>query len=282
MDKLNKKGDDNELQVLINWLTPVNFSDQYSDSISRRTKGTGKWLLVSEEYTRWRDGMQQTLLCLGIPGAGKTIMSSIIVEDLLEHAKKSSNHVVVYAYCSYKRQHEQTFSNLITILLRQFLLQLPAVPDDFRKLYECHTNASSRPNIDKNELRSLLYSATETCAKVFIVIDALDECADEVRGELLSELFELQTKSKIDVRFLATTRYMKNILDQFKDCTELEILANELDIGQSLGSQMRRLAPCVARSAELQELIKTRIINAAKGMYVCPTDPKYHSDRVFQ
>ncbi|ERF69237.1 hypothetical protein EPUS_09501 [Endocarpon pusillum Z07020] len=191
-----------------------------------------------------------------------------IVEDLLEHAKKSSNHVIVYAYCSYKRQHEQTFSNLIATLLRQFLLQLPAVPDDFRKLYECHTNASSRPNIDKNELRSLLYSATETCAKVFIVIDALDECTDDVRGELLSELFELQTKSNIDVSFLATTRYMKNILEQFEDCTELEILANEPDIGQSLGSQMRRLAPCVARNAELQELIKTRVISAAEGMFL--------------
>jgi hypothetical protein len=71
-----------DISKFAHWLTPTNFFAQQSDIISKRQDGTGLWLLNSKEYKMWIDGRVPTLFCPGIPGAGKTIMSSIVVDHL--------------------------------------------------------------------------------------------------------------------------------------------------------------------------------------------------------
>lgn len=67
---------------LLSWLTPIDYGAQQSDFLSRRQEGTGQWLLDSQEFQDWRNGDRQALFCPGIPGAGKTILTSIVVEHL--------------------------------------------------------------------------------------------------------------------------------------------------------------------------------------------------------
>src|SRR2546429_5774739 len=64
------------------WLTPANFSAQQSDIIAKRQEGTGLWLLNSDEYKIWIKEEKRTLFCPGIPGAGKTMVSSIVGDNL--------------------------------------------------------------------------------------------------------------------------------------------------------------------------------------------------------
>src|SRR6267154_535868 len=71
-----------EHETILNWLTPIDYVSQQNDFITRRQKGTGTWLLDSIEYQSWRERKKQTLFCPGIPGAGKTILTSIVVEEL--------------------------------------------------------------------------------------------------------------------------------------------------------------------------------------------------------
>src|SRR5947209_377555 len=68
---------------VLNWLTPVEYGTQQSDFLRRRQAGTGQWLLKSTEYQTWLNSGKQTLFCPGIPGAGKTILTSIVVDDLI-------------------------------------------------------------------------------------------------------------------------------------------------------------------------------------------------------
>ncbi|KAJ4855375.1 ankyrin repeats (3 copies) domain-containing protein [Trichoderma breve] len=62
---------------ILEWLTPVNYGLQQSDCFQRRHPGTGQWLLNSAEYQEWLHTSQQTLFCQGIPGSGKTILTSM-------------------------------------------------------------------------------------------------------------------------------------------------------------------------------------------------------------
>jgi NACHT domain len=266
VNRLNKEQDDQKRQMLVDWLAPTDFSNQHTDFISRRQEGTGEWLLSSREYLQWRAGAQRTLLCPGIPGAGKTMMSSIVVDDLWKHFDQHPKYAIAYAYCSYKRQHEQTLVNLIATLSRQLLQERSDLPDTVQSLYQRHVHKKTRPSVD--ELRVLLHSVTEIYSKVFIVVDALDECTevDRTRDLLLSELIHLQNQSKTVVCLLATTRFITEILDQFENCVKLEIRATEHDVSRYLDSQILRLAPCVARRKDLQDEIKTKIIEAVDGM----------------
>lgn len=268
VDKLNRQRKDQERQSLMNWLAPADFSNQHTDIISRRQEGTGEWLLSSKAYMQWRTGTQRLLLCPGIPGAGKTTMSSIIVDDLWKRFDRHTDHAVAYTYCSYHRQHEQTLVNLLSTMLRQLLQEQPDLPHFFQALHQRHVKKNTRPSVE--ELWTLLLCVTETYSKVYIVIDALDECTnvDHTRNLLLDKLFRLQNQSKTVVCLLATTRFVPEILDQFKNHVTLEIRANDHDVGQYLDSHMSRLAPWVARQNALQEEITTKIIEGSDGMYV--------------
>jgi RecB family exonuclease len=66
----------------------------------------------------------------------------------------------------------------------------------------------------------------------------------------------------------ATSRPILSIEKEFEGHPKLDIRASEEDVRRYLEGQMFRLPGYVARSSELQEEIKTDIINAVDGMYV--------------
>lgn len=203
-------------------------------------------------------------------------MSAIIVDDLWKHFDHHTDHAIAYAYCSYKRQNEQTLMNLVATLVRQLLQERTVSPDALQSLYKRHIHKKTRPSVE--ELCSLLHTVTDTYSRVFIVVDALDECTNTngTRDSLLSELFHLQAQSKTVVCLLATTREISEILNQFGDCVKQEIRANDGDVSTYINGQISRLAPCVARRNDLQNEIKTNIIEAANGMYVYKLPLKSH------
>jgi hypothetical protein len=105
-------------------------------------------------------------------------------------------------------------------------------------------------------------------SRVFIIVDALDECqiSSGCRQRFLSGLFNLQAKS--GANFFATSRPISNIEKEFEGNPRLEIRASKEDVRRYLDGQLFRLPRFVARSYELQEDIRTGIINAVDGMYV--------------
>src|SRR3569833_2546138 len=80
--ELEQQKDDEDRAAILGWLTPVDYTPQQHDFISKRQTGTGQWLLDSAEYQTWRQTAKSTLFCPGIPGAVKTILTSIVVEFL--------------------------------------------------------------------------------------------------------------------------------------------------------------------------------------------------------
>jgi hypothetical protein len=48
IDGLHEARDDQQRQIILDWLTPMDYAAQQQDFISRRQAGTGQWLLDSE------------------------------------------------------------------------------------------------------------------------------------------------------------------------------------------------------------------------------------------
>ena len=58
-----------------------------------------------------------------MPGAGKTAMTSIVIDYLHEHWRHDETKVAIaFVYFNYKRPEEQTIENLIAGLSKQLLL----------------------------------------------------------------------------------------------------------------------------------------------------------------
>src|SRR6059058_2846411 len=66
MDQLNQRQHNQECgqeyQIIVDWLTPIDYAPQQSDFIARRQEGTGEWLLKSIEFQEWIKESKQTFL----------------------------------------------------------------------------------------------------------------------------------------------------------------------------------------------------------------------------
>jgi hypothetical protein len=255
-----------ERQAILDWLTPIDSLSQQHDFITRRQEGTGQWLLDSAQFQAWLNTNRQTLFCPGIPGAGKTIITSIVVEELTARFSNDPTVGIAYIYCNFRRQGEQKIDDLLASLLKQLAETQLSLPSTVKELYDRHNTERTRPSLE--EISISLQVVATLYSRVFIIVDALDECpvSDGCRQRFLSGTFNLQ--AKCGANLFATSRPISSIEKEFEGNSRLDIRASEKDVRRYLEGQMFRLPGFVARSLELQEQIKTDIVKAVDGMYV--------------
>ncbi|KAH0529359.1 hypothetical protein TsFJ059_004114 [Trichoderma semiorbis] len=266
VDKLVTVQRNKDNQEIIEWLTPINYAHQQREFMKIRQPDTGHWFLSSEEYQTWIESDKQTLFCPGVPGAGKTIMIATVINDLYTRHKDDADIGISYLYCDYRRQNEQKAEDLVANLLKQLTQGRAAMPDFIQALYAEFRKKPERPSL--RDLSEAMRSVCLLYSKVFIIVDALDECQtkDSCRKSFLSEIFKLQEGT--NVNFFATARNIPDILEAFKQSSSLKISARDEDVQKYLAGNMERLPPFVLRNPELQNEIKTIISKVANGMFL--------------
>ncbi|CAI7596968.1 unnamed protein product [Penicillium viridicatum] len=263
LEHLNQRQESSEQSCILNWLSAVDYTLQQSDLLARRQEGTGKWLLASDQYKNWLRTPRATLFCPGIPGAGKTICSAILVDDLTTRFENKPDVGIAYIYCNFNRQDEQKAQDLLLSLLKQLSQKKASVPDAVKDLYKRYKTTSTRPRFD--EISKALHSVISTYSGVFIVIDALDECEYTCRTRVLDEIVKIHASAGANV--LATSRPTE-INDLFRSGAFLEIRAHENDVRRYLDGNMFRLPGFVSRNTALQEEIMTVISHHVQGMFL--------------
>jgi hypothetical protein len=255
---------DHEQKAILDWLTSINYFPQQNDFFKQCQAGTGQWLIDSTEFKSWIGTKKQTLFCPGIPGAGKTILTSIVVDDISRHFQDDTGVIIAYVYCNFKRQSEQTLEDLIASLLKQLAQGRPSLPQSIKSLYDHCKPTNTRPSVD--DISKALQSVAAEYSRVFILVDALDECRinDGCQANLLSHIFELQTKCGANL--FATSRFIPDITERFEGDLILEIRANELDVQRYVEGHVDELPRFVRRDPDLQREISSAIVQAIDGM----------------
>ena len=187
-----------------------------------------------------------------------------MIDNLWTTFGKSSDTGIAYLFCSYKRQQEQKFENLIANLLKQLVQEQDVLPNDIETLHQRHSKRGTRPST--TEILSVLHSVAGKYSRVLLVIDALDEYPSVGRTQLLRELFKLQ--AAVQANLLVTSRFLPDILGQFSSTKSLKIRASPEDVERYLSNQVLLLPGFVLRNAALQQKIVTDITKASDGMYV--------------
>jgi hypothetical protein len=260
------QGIDAELASFLAWLTPVDYASQQSDFSRLRQEGTGQWLLESPEFNTWVENERQTIFCPGILGAGKTIITSVVVENLQNRFRSNPDVAIAYIYCNFRRQFEQNVEELFLNILKQFTDRQPFLPPPLKTLYDDHKKTRTRPSLP--EIFTALQFVISMQSKALIIIDAIDECqsSDGCRTSFLSGLFNLQKLHKVNL--LVTSRFIPEIIDQFQGCVSLEIRARSEDVNSYLEGRMGQLPSFVHRNRGLRDQITNSISDAVDGMYV--------------
>ncbi|RYO34681.1 hypothetical protein AA0111_g3695 [Alternaria arborescens] len=211
--------------TLLDWISASDFPSQQSDIIQRRQEGTAQWFLDAPELAHWLRETKATLFCPGIPGAGKTMIAATAINHVLNTMQKGL-HRVAYVYCNYKAREEQGVSNLLAAILKQLVRGRLSTVVHVEQLHQKHANRGTKPSLD--EICSVLRDVLAHYPTVYLVIDALDECQEDTRRLVLAKLRDLQTAR--DVRLMATSRFIPDIEDAFREAPRLEVRASREDI----------------------------------------------------
>ena len=133
---------------LANWMSPLDFDIRHGELLTVENRIDMSHILVeSEEFRAWREGKEWILFCWADAGAGKTMLSSMIIEQLREYFK-SDNIPVLCLYLNHKEQDVQTSNNLIGALLKQLIMYHsgnPTASEELVKLYQGKTGKALRP-----------------------------------------------------------------------------------------------------------------------------------------
>lgn len=262
--KLVRWQDEKEYETIMNWLTEVSYASEQEAFFSQRQQGTGHWLVDSTEFQTWVRRGNQTLFCPGIPGAGKTILTSIVVNRLHSQFENDSSIGIAYVYYSFRRKAEQRAEDMLASLLKQLAHRRASMPDSVKSLHQAHKSNSTRPLFD--EISTTLHSVAALYSRVFIIVDALDECqtGSGCLAKFVREIFSLQGRCGANI--FATSRPIPDVMDKFKGFISLEIRARNQDVRRYLDDQMSKLPRFVRNNEDLQDEIKAKIVETIDGM----------------
>lgn len=245
----------------LEWLSSSDYATQQSDIIKRRQEGTGQWFLDAPEVVQWLKESKATLFCPGIPGAGKTMVAAIVVNQLLQSAVREE-YGVAYIYCNYKSQANQDTASMLAALVKQLSQGRPSALSLVEKFHLEHASRGVRPSLEN--IFIVLRDVVMHLSYVYIVVDALDECQIKSRRQLVSKLLDLQKVA--DVRLMVTSRFVPDVEDAFRTALRLEVKAIDEDVKQFVVSQMRWLPNCIQRNSALQEMVQEKIVKATDGV----------------
>ncbi|KAF4632251.1 hypothetical protein G7Y89_g5882 [Cudoniella acicularis] len=251
---------------MISWLSPLNFVQTQEDILGRWQQGTGAWLLEDKKFRKWVDKEENLLWCTGIPGSGKSVLASVIVNHLSK-TKKQLGVGVAVVFCSYEDRTQQTAVNLLASIVQQLIPTEGVMSQDLQRLHKRHQDLGTRPSIV--DILSVLRAQIKVYKRTYIIIDGLDECYhDDGCGEIfLEEVLKLLP----GIRLLITSRPLLTLQFELESAARLEILAKESDIRAHLDTRLdknRRIATFIRKYPTLKSEIIDAVAGKAQGMFL--------------
>ncbi|KAK8182185.1 hypothetical protein BC567DRAFT_219167 [Phyllosticta citribraziliensis] len=251
-------------------ISKILHKSQHADLSKGRLASSGQWLLEKPEFRNWQEDTSSSILWLrGIPGSGKTKLTSLVIDSMRDER-------LAFFYCV--RNPAEPERAMAQPILASLVEQLACadkriVFDTIRLRYLEAIDGSERyedVTWDIEESTRALIDLTSFHASTVLVLDALDEMRQSEVSDLLEALIKIMRESRGVVKIFFSSRDSGEINEQLEDHPSLRIDAqdNSNDIEAFVLENIRvvRGLKGPKRAALREEVIKT-LINGANGMF---------------
>ncbi|PVF92910.1 hypothetical protein CPB86DRAFT_145103 [Serendipita vermifera] len=229
----------------LTWLNAIRPDPVYNFNKFRRLEGTCEWIFEAQKYQSWIDRTgSRDLWVVGIPGAGKSVLATHIIDKLRERDDSLT------LYFLFRDGDSQTVSPLE--MVARIIAQLIDSDIDKERLMRVlklrvqsslhFTNKATESREFEKLCAALIEMLRGFPMPVIIVLDALDECSDpsSVPRHLLEPannpssiahmMLMPDTGEKIQVQFLLTGR--PNVHDIFAPLRYVSTL--DMDVNEDI------------------------------------------------
>ncbi|KAI9819644.1 MAG: hypothetical protein M1827_007094 [Pycnora praestabilis] len=262
----------NDRRVVVrDWLaaTTCDLVHEELQHTRREFPQTSRWVFQDRSMRAWlgMDTSASPLFWLsGIPGAGKTVLFSSMVDGVKALLPQSQ---VVFFYCKYNDPCRNTFS----AFARSVILQIMKTnPDCLEYLYENAISSGEGYASTMTLCSNLVETVAAQCTSLVIGIDGLDEC-DKPERQLILSLIEALFKNSATphaIKALITSRKEKDMERALYSAIRLDMQSHHLkkDIDTYITTRASTLGKKFDLSQGQEADIKTAISHRPKGMFL--------------
>ena len=138
--------------------------------------------------------------------------SSLVVDRLYDRSQEQ-NIAVTCFYGDFAAREEQSPATILGSLLKQIVAGLERIPDEISRTFQDHKKVIGGRELRVPDLVKMLQDAT-SLQPTFICVDAVDECAERHRPQVLDSLRQILEKSSNTRIFLTGRRHIKGEIDR--------------------------------------------------------------------
>lgn len=176
-----------------------------------RFERMGEWFFNGQEFQKWKKQPGSLLWLYGIPGSGKTVLSSIVINHLLNDSELS-HRVILYYHVDFEAREKESLDRM----LRNFLAQLSRmhVPTQEKLWKNLKVMEGKQPTL--NQLETAFSEATKNF-DFLVIVDGLDEL-EQLNGKRAAVCGWIKRNSGLRserFRFLVTSRNETDIEQAF-------------------------------------------------------------------
>ncbi|GAB7364764.1 hypothetical protein MBLNU230_g5562t1 [Neophaeotheca triangularis] len=256
-----------EFRKIIAWLAPPDPGTNHATARQHHQSQTGDWLLKSTQYQSWKTGSVSHLWMNGKAGCGKTILCFTAIEDIHIACDQDPDTSHAFFYFTFSEKRKQSDGDLLRSLVAQLGWREPGLS----MLRQAYRNSSqSVPGPD--ELEKILLETIRSCSRVYLLVDALDECPEEheARQRVLDRIERL-THDAPNLKVFATSRELPTIRESLEalgsEPLRIPTSSVDADIRKYLASQLSSDRSFLRFSPVTLNWIKSTISTKADGMF---------------
>ncbi|KAF7524995.1 hypothetical protein PCG10_005346 [Penicillium crustosum] len=165
------------------------------------------WILQDPQYKNWENGDDVGLLWIkGGAGKGKTMMSIGLIEELARAQDETT--VVIYFFCQNADYELNTLEAILKGLILQLVNQQTELGESLRRRWDTVTERFSEDLTSWQSLWNILFEMLARCkySRVYMVIDALDECQDDGMADFLKSIVRKGLDHPAKIKWMLTSR----------------------------------------------------------------------------
>lgn len=165
-------------------------------------------------------------------------ISSLVIDTLCAQAQ-GQNLAVLFLYCDYQAQKDQSAVNMIGSLLRQLVLGEIGITGEIRRAFE-ESRWSGGKGLRLPDMMKLFVKTINSIGRVYVCVDAVDELQPQDRSEFLRALRQIIQDAPNTRLFLTVRSYIRRELDKYltSGAYVINIVADKGDIAGYLSRKM--------------------------------------------
>lgn len=196
------------------------------------------------------------------------MLCSTIIERTNDQITKDTTCGFAYFYFDFNSGEKQAIDGFLCSVLAQLSCQMEPFPDSIIALYDENYKLSSRPKRDM--LVGTLFTLAKNFRRVYVVVDALDECSDRIG--IADLIVTIMSRKKEEINILGTSRKEQELEVGLRDVSSQGISVQsamvDRDIALHVRSQLSKDNQLRGWSDSVKTEIETALVEGAHGMYV--------------